>query len=152
MKQLLFYTIFSILFLNSFSQSLEGKWDGSFTAYLPLTTTVNTYYRNNIQLEIILDKDSTYTIYTYSGEPYARGHFADHKCEITYAMLSGDSLIMVETKVVQPENIKTCLKTMNLKIVKRKKYIALEGSWQTNTEDCDNKGEIKFLKKIIEKK
>ncbi|MES2848025.1 MAG: hypothetical protein V4685_03130 [Bacteroidota bacterium] len=148
MKQLLILMINSILFLNSSSQSLEGEWKGTYTAYFPSTTTVNKYYDNDIKIDIILNEDSTYTVYSYAGKPYARGHYADYKCEITCAILGDDNIMFVETKVVQPENGEACLKTMNLKIVKRKKSISLEGIWQANSSGCDNRGEINISKKL----
>lgn len=101
-----------------------------------------------MKIEIILNSDSTYAIYSYAGEPYARGHFSDHKCEISYTMLSEEDIFLVETKVLQPENTTSCLKKMNLKIIKRKKSISLEGTWQTNAGDCDNAGSITVSKKL----
>jgi hypothetical protein len=148
MKNLFLLTLFSTGFLNSFSQSLTGEWEGSFTAYFPSTTIVNGAYKNDMKIEFILNNDSTYTIYSYAGEPYARGNFTDHKCEVTYMILSDENIFLEETKVIQPENTTTCLKKMNLKIVKRKKNITLEGSWQTTYSNCDNKGEILLYKKL----
>jgi hypothetical protein len=37
---------------------------------------------------------------------------------------------------------------MNLKITKRKKIITMEGTWQTDSNDCDNRGEIRLSKKV----
>jgi hypothetical protein len=147
MRQLLLLSLFFLLWLDSFSQSLAGQWKGTFTAYLPFSTTVNDAYKNDMQLEIVLNQDSTYSIFSYAGEPYVLGHYSDHKCETTYIMLDDENIFIEETKVIEPQNAITCFKKMNLKIIKRKKYILLEGSWITNSSDCDNKGEIKLWKK-----
>ncbi len=148
MKRLLLVLLFFATGLNSFSQSLAGKWEGSFTAYFPSTTIVNGAYKNDMRIEIVLNPDSTYTIYSISGEPYAKGSYSDHNCETTYMMLDDENIFIEEIKVIQPPNTTTCLKKMNLKIIKQKKYIYLEGSWITNSSDCSNEGEIKLSKKL----
>ena len=137
-----------LLSLKSYSQNLQGEWKGTFTAYLPSTTIVNQYYKNEIKIEIVQNTDSTYSIFSYAGDPYVRGHHTDYKCEIAYIMVSDNAIILEEAKVVSPEGIKKCLKKMNLKIVTRKKSISLEGFWQTNSDGCNNEGEIRVSKKL----
>jgi hypothetical protein len=147
--KLIFIIISFLLFsVNSVSQSLEGIWKGTFTAYLPMTNTVNIYYENSIKVEIILNKDSTYGIYSYAGEPYARGSFTDYVCEMSSLMLDESTIFLKEIKVVKTPNKTTCFKSMNLKITKRKKIITMEGTWQTDSNECDNRGEIRLSKKV----
>jgi hypothetical protein len=148
MKHLLFFALLAGSFCNSFSQNLAGEWKGTFTAYLPSTKTVNQYYKNNITIEISLNKDSTYTIYSYAAEPYARGNHNNYKCEIAYLMVDDSNIILEEIGVIEPGDKTVCFKKMNFKIVPGKKRISLEGSWQTNSSDCDNRGEITLSKKL----
>lgn len=149
MKRSLFLIFLFLQGLNSYSQSLVGEWKGDFTAYLPLVKTVNEYYKNPFSIEVLLNEDSTYTIYSYASEPYDRAHISKHKCQVNYLMLSKDVIFLEEIKAVEPENIKTCYKKMNLKIIKKKKEIIMEGTWLTNTPDgCDNEGRIYLSKRL----
>jgi hypothetical protein len=148
MRLIFVLALLFLVFLKSYSQNLQGEWKGTFTAYLPSTTIVNQYYKNEITIEIIQNTDSTYSIFSYAGDPYVRGHHTDYKCEIEYIMVSDNTIILEEAKVVSPEGVNKCLKKMNLKIVTRKKSISLEGSWQTNSGDCNNEGKIQVSKKL----
>ena len=148
MKSILFIITYCFVTVNVFSQSLEGVWKGSFTAYLPMTKTVNNYYENNLKIEFLLNKDSTYSIYSYAGEPYTRGGFTDYVCDMSYLMIDENNIFLKEIGIVKTPNKITCLKSMNLKISQRKKNITMEGVWQTDSNDCDNRGEIRLSRKL----
>ena len=148
MKTLVLIFGYLLFNLNSFSQSLAGIWKGTYTAYLPLTKTVNEYYKNTLKIEFLLNSDSSYLIYSYSQIPYGNGSGAENKCEIVKLSTTDDNVVLLETKVIDSKDKLVCLKKMELKLIKHKKTLTLEGKWTSSSPDCDDRGSIYLYKKL----
>jgi hypothetical protein len=68
-------------------------------------------------------------------------------CKVQYQRKSADSLYLEETQVLKPKNAtQACFQKMYLKIRREKKLTILEGTWKSEG-DCNNSGNIKFIKK-----
>ena len=143
--------IFStFLFFQSFSQSLEGEWKGSY-AYAK-----QTYFsdfdmpvdkKSPIKLYFKLNTDSSYSIYSYSKGKDIAGKDTIVVCKVLYKKTSSDSLYLEETAVLKPSNAEpACFQKMYLKIKREKKLTILEGTWKSEGE-CNSSGKIKFTKK-----
>jgi hypothetical protein len=150
MKAISTLIFFTCLSLQSFSQSLEGEWKGSFTygkrVYfsdydMPVDIS------NSISLYFKLNKDSSYTVYSYSRGKDVAGKDTIVVCKVLYRKTSPDSLYLEETEVLKPANAEAaCFQKMYLKIKKEKKLTVLDGTWQTEKE-CKDSGKIKFIRK-----
>lgn len=130
------------------AQSLQGNWKGSYTALTPKTDVVNVTTFNDISLDISVNSDSTYSITSISVSPYDHGDITKHKCSVQYYNTGSDLLLINEIKVLDPANGDFCLKHMSLQIIKRKKKIELVGAWYTTSPTCNDRGDVRFYKKI----
>jgi hypothetical protein len=142
-----------IITLNVYSQSLEGIWKGSFTARFPGIETVNSAWLNKMKVEIVLNPDSTYSVYTHSGDPFVRGDYTNRICRANYLMDS-TSLFLQESVVLSPANGTACFKSMTLSLTVKKNTMSLIGPWVSSSSTCNDNGEIsltKVLKPIVKK-
>jgi hypothetical protein len=143
MKAITTFILFIFLSFLSFSQSLEGEWKGSFTTEWDIPIDI----ASPIKLYFKINKDSSYAVYSYS-----KGHDVNGKdtivvCKVQYQRKSADSLYLEETQVLKPKNAtQACFQKMYLKIRREKKLTILEGTWKSEG-DCNNSGNIKFIKK-----
>jgi hypothetical protein len=143
MKGISTLILFIFISLQCFSQSLEGEWKGYFTRELDIPVDIT----SPIKLYFKLNKDSSYTVFSYS-----KGHDADGNdtivvCKVLYRKTSADSIYLEESQVLKPKKApNACLQKMYLKIRREKKLTILEGTWQTEKE-CKGTGKIKFIKK-----
>jgi hypothetical protein len=83
----------------SFSQSLEGEWRGSFTdaTIAESKTPFALYFK--------LEKDSSYTVYTYTQTYEAwDGAYLTVVCQATCNIISTDSVLIEEFKQVKPKS------------------------------------------------
>ncbi len=142
--------LFIILSQQTFSQSLEGEWKGSFTygkgaSFSDFDMPVNT--SSPVSLYFKLNKDSSYNVYSYSRGKNIAGKDTIIVCKVLYRKTAPDSLYLEETNVLKPLNAEpACFQKMYLKIKREKKFTILEGIWESEI-DCDNSGKIKFIKK-----
>lgn len=140
MKLLSIITFILFQFHNSYSQTLEGKWEGSFS-------NSYTYTEAPILLYFTLSKDSIYEIYSCSLIPDHPNHNTNVICKVLYKLSGSDSLYLEETQVIKPTNIKPpCFQKMFLKIFRTKKTTVLEGTWESKIDACNDYGTIKFKK------
>lgn len=151
MKLLLTVLSFSLFNYSSFSQSLEGEWNGSFTyAYVDPNMPYYTFQKDQspIKITFVLNSDSSYSVYSYSNGPNSRGRDTTYVCTVFYKKISTDSVYLEEMRMVKPENVPhDCMQKMYLKLDKRKKGLTLEGTWKTNPNTCSSSGEIRLFRK-----
>ena len=133
-------SILAITFLfssHSFSQSLAGEWKGGFNHgdYLFRPTP--------FALHISLNKDSTYRIYSYSwfestGETVVS--------DVSYKMISTDSIWLEETKQVKPKKKTGCPQRFFLALKTKDGKMMMEGTWSmVPGKDCDRAMGTVFL-------
>ena len=150
MKPISTLVLFIFLSLQSFSQSLEGEWKGSYTygkgsSFSDFDMPVN--INSPISLYFKLNKDSSYNVYSYSKGKNIAGKDTIVVCKVLYSKTAPDSLYLEETQVLKPLNAEpACFQKMYLKIKREKRLTLLEGTWESEI-DCDNSGKIKFIKK-----
>lgn len=140
--------IYSLLLsCSSISQSFEGEWKGAFETLSYNSSTKSSFFSNDhnlIRLRFTLNKDSSYTVYSFSDERITNG------AKITViAQLSGrvykDSLYLEEVAIIGPKDLpRQCPQKMFLKRKVRKKITELRGIWVSNSDDCDYSGTIYF--------
>jgi len=125
MKFLSVLAIGFLFFNQSFSQSLEGEWKGSFTdaSIAELTTTFALYFTPK--------KGGSYKVHTYTRVKEPDGISLIIVCEATCTIISADSIVLEEIKQVKPKSSQTDhLQRIYLTIrVKDNKKI-MEGWWE----------------------
>lgn len=142
MKTIAAMLLFIFLSLRCFSQSLEGEWKGSFTTDFDIIE-----FPNPIKLYFVLNKDSSYTVYSYSLGQDDKRRDTIIVCKVLYNKISEDSLYLEEIQVLKPINkTQTCFQKMYLKIKRKENSIMLEGTWESEKE-CYSSGKIRFTKK-----
>lgn len=140
--------LFVSLSFNSNSQILKGDWQGLFVAdnkEIP------------INLEFILNPDSTYTVYSFTKVYNPHGKDYVITCRVTYELLPHDSIYLEEKETIEPYFDKSnCFQKMYLRIKRLKSGIILDGQWETSSPNCLPSGSIYFQrpkkKKIKNKK
>jgi hypothetical protein len=144
MKTISTLILFIFISLQSFSQTLEGEWRGSYdivsnSPYPSVDMPITLYF--------VLNKDSSYTIFSYS---WGRDKWGDDTivvCQVLYKMTSANSIYLEETQVLRPEKAKpACFQKMYLNIRREDKLSILEGTWKSENK-CNSSGKIKFIKK-----
>jgi len=130
----------SVLLLNSvsFSQSLEGEWKGSYDNYDHTT--------HKIILHFTLNKDQSYTVYSYTPDLKGDGSESVLICSVSFKKTGRNSFRLEETALVKPVGAKGgCKQRFDLRLVKYKKEQKLEGSWRSADKECDaGFGAIRF--------
>ena len=140
MKTTLLFLFVFLISLSGFSQSLEGEWNGSYTYNSPYD--IRHPNPTRIRLKFILNKDSSYTVFSNSDDLDF-----NYVYSVTYKRISPDSIYLREQRIIEPTNVKVSnLQEMHLKIDQRKKSIALVGEWVSRTW-INHRGEINFIKK-----
>ena len=139
--------IFIFLSFQSFSQSLEGEWRGSYDieyglSYPKITRPITLYF--------VLNKDSSYTIYSYSRGKDIDGSDTIVVCKVAYKLVYKKtrlrSLYLEETQILRPVNAPiTCFQKMYLDVRREDKLSILAGTWKSE-DDCNNNGKIRFTK------
>ena len=145
-------TFFSLLISSygSFSQSLEGEWKGSFKYYERIKGDplgyVSLVDETPFRLKFILNSDSSYMVYSYTPwpNPDSRDTIVN---AVLFKKLTNDSIYLQEIRTIKPENDKSdCWQVMRLKLIKRKRTDALEGTW-TSLGRCELAGEMILSRK-----
>jgi hypothetical protein len=140
MKTTLLFLLVFLISLSGFSQSLEGEWNGSYTYNSPYDIRYPNPTR--IRLKFILNKDSSYTVFSNSDDVDF-----NYVYSVTYKRISPDSIYLQEQRIIEPANAKVSnLQEMHLKIDQRKKSTVLRGEWISRTW-LNHRGEISFAKK-----
>src|SRR5687767_3668730 len=112
MKSIVLFITGSVLTLSTFCQTLQGQWVGSFVYH------IDRYHINNypITLDITLNSDSTYNIRSHFKGLTNDNVFTTITSSIMYKVISPDSIIMQELRILNPANgAKHELKKMYLK-------------------------------------
>jgi hypothetical protein len=127
MKPICVFLFIFLISLHCFSQSLEGDWKGTFTSLNPdLNTQLPFANGGFFNLKFILNKDGSYTVYSY--------YKADttHVYEVSYKRISQDLILLQETKILKPEHDQMikCLLKMSLRIIQKKKSMELKGDFK----------------------
>jgi hypothetical protein len=144
MKLISILVLFIFISCQCFSQSLEGEWKGSYDIDLDVPVSLT----RPIKLYFVLNKDSSYKVYSYS-----KGKDLDRRdtiivCKVLYNRISEDSLYLEEIEVLKPTNPgESCHQKMYLKIKRKDKSLLLEGTWQSVKKECSSSGQIRFTKK-----
>lgn len=136
------------LSLLSFSQSLEGEWRGSYDIEYSMPFQKTT---RPISLYFVLNKDSSYTIYSYSGGKDINGNDTVVVCKVAYKVKYKRgkirSLYLEETEVLKPLNAQpACFQKIYLDVRNEDSLSTLTGFWKSGG-DCNNNGKIRFTKK-----
>ena len=140
MKITLLFLFVFLFSLSGFSQSLEGEWNGSYTYNSPYD--IRHPNPTRIRLKFILNKDSSYTVFSNSDDL----DFS-YVYSVAYKRISPDSIYLQEQRIIEPANTKVSnLQEMHLKIEHRKKSSVLAGEWVSRTW-INYRGEISFAKK-----
>ena len=143
MKPISTLILFIFLSLQSFSQSLEGEWRGSYyiefgIGYPTITHPITLYF--------VLNKDSSYTIYSYSKGKDVDGNDTIVVCKVVSKKTSAHSLYLEETQVLRPVDAPVaCFQKMYLDISKEDKLSILSGTWKSESY-CNHSGKISFTK------
>lgn len=148
MKRLILIIFFGLLSAISFSQSLAGDWEGVFETTKPEPYMGHAEFTaTSIKLQFIVNKDSSYTVFSYTRGLEHHGHDTTVICKVT-GEFGKDSVYLREVTVVLPANYpSTCLMEMFLKISRNKKDVELRGVWVSVGDNCDSSGLIYFFKK-----
>ena len=149
MKELLLYLHFILLPSICFSQTLEGDWKGKYyvTSNNGYSTPFSTAERAmEIKLRFILNKDSSYIVFSYSGGRNSKNEDTTVICNVV-GQLTPDSVYLEEIELLMPKDISPmCFQKMYLRIIKRKKMTELRGLWKSESP-CNSEGTISFWKK-----
>jgi len=125
-----------------FSQSLEGEWEGTYDIDFGLPDM----FATPTKLVFVLDKDSSYKVYSYSKGKDINNRDTIIVCKVLYNRVSEDSLYLEETEVLKPAYAKQdCLQKMKLRVKRRNRSIQLTGTWQS--AECNTHGQIRLTKK-----
>lgn len=139
----IFFSLGCFLFaLNTFSQSLQGIWDGSFTYYMGGTRLPSPGSDVPLMLKFELNTDSSYKITSITDRGYD-----EVTCGVFCRRLNGDSVILQEMRVIKSAGENKDFLLMNLKIIRRKKSVYLEGIWANISTPTIPRGEISLYKK-----
>ena len=151
MKKLILLTLVILFSAQSFSQSLEGVWEGKFVTCqrgsalynVPIDTT-------SIKLRFIPDGHNSYDVYSVTRDTVSSYREITVICKMVYKLQKG-SILLEETEVIDPKNYETpCFQKMKLKIKKQGEIIRLEGTWTNDlSKDCRDSGIIYFEKLIV---
>ena len=145
MKFFLSLIILYFISTNCYSQLLEGKWKGRCTIDY---NGREIYSYSEIELDFILSKDSTYSVYSYSLGHTARKEDMKITCKVYYELFAKDSVYLEEIEITDPPDANPkCLRKMYLKIITKNKKIKLEGVWEDYTNQCAAYGEINLWRK-----
>ncbi|MES2431540.1 MAG: hypothetical protein V4556_11420 [Bacteroidota bacterium] len=141
MKFILLTLLCTSLFFAGFCQTFLGEWSGSFTDNLNDNYSYKEY---PIKLYFVLNKDSSYKVYSYS-----KGFDTIVVCNLSYVLSGKDSIYLEETKIVQPNTAvsNVCLQKMSLRFSKNKQSFALNGFWECSSGKEYGYGNINFIKK-----
>lgn len=143
MKTISTLILFIFLSLQSFSQSLEGEWRGSYYIEFGIDYPTITH---PITLYFVLNKDSSYTIYSYSKGKDVDGNDTIVVCKVVYKKTSARSLYLEETQVLRPIDAPaTCFQKMYLDVRREDKLSILTGTWKSESY-CNHNGKIRFTK------
>lgn len=143
MRSLSTLVLFIFISCPCFSQSLEGEWKGSYDIDFDVPVSIG----RPIKLYFVLNKDSSYKVYSYSKGKDGDGRDTIIVCKVLYKRTAEDSLYLEEIEVLKPKNAgQNCFQKMYLKIKRKDRSILLEGTW-TSTKECFGTGQIRFTKK-----
>lgn len=124
--------------IQSHSQLLQGRWEGTFS---------DNYGKYPIYLDFILNGDTTYSVYSYSTGFTLTGKDTSITCLVYYELISQDSLYLEEIEVVGSEKYRSaCFQKMYLKITRKEDRIKISGRWKSSSTNCDLSGKITFHK------
>jgi hypothetical protein len=141
MKPVIILALFIFTSLSCFSQQLEGEWKGSFT-------NNNSDTKYPIALYFNLTKDSTYNIFSYSKGADYPGQDILVVCQVSYKIISNDSIYLEETKILKPKKMKSAnLQKMFFKIITNGELIKLQGTWQEVSNESREFGTITLTRK-----
>ncbi len=144
MKKLLLLSLVFACCIPLYAQSLEGEWRGSYYSNSDIGITG---ISNPITLYFVLNKDSSYNIFSYSRGYDAAGNDTVVVCKVRYKKTAVNSFCLEETQVLLPKDAPaSCFQSMTLELSKTKKMTVLEGTWKTD-KACGSSGSIKFVKK-----
>ncbi len=143
MKFFFFTYLFVLSFFTGSSQSLAGEWSGSFTDDKYDSYPLKEPRIIPIKLYFVLNKDSSYNVYSYSS-----GYDTTVVSEVGYELIGEDSIYLEEKKVLLPKKIEIgCFQKMFLKIHKKKNTIYLRGEWECINGKTWSSGTMRFSKK-----
>ena len=133
-----------VQYLNA--QSLQGTWVGKFNNKQNRIEFKSPTHKK-IKLKIILNLDSSYTVYCYSKDSFAGSNLnVVSKASLTFVNLA--ELYIKEYGYVQNINGNADnFKEMHLFIKSRENKQFLEGTWQYPLTQYFNGGDIKFVKR-----
>lgn len=150
MKELILYLHLILLPSICFSQSLVGDWKGKYfiTSNDGYSTPSSIADKSiEIKLRIILNEDSSYSVFSYSGGRNLKNKDTTVICNVIGQLIK-DSVYLEEIEVLMPKNITPmCFQKMYLKIIRRKKVTELRGLWKNEYGNCNSGGTISFWKK-----
>jgi hypothetical protein len=142
LRVLLVAVLLTYFAASSYSQKITGVWKGTFESG---SNGTNKY---PINLNVLLNADSTYTIYSYSWAVKTDGSDTVCVCSVDYKFLCKDSLYLEEQRMILPQNpVYNCLQKMYLMLKVRKNILELKGTWKTTDSNCEDSGYISFYKK-----
>jgi hypothetical protein len=144
----LFLSLLSIFVTKaSHAQELEGEWYGSFKYKYDAISIPPAL----INLKFVLNKDSTYTIYSYTAFDYykkKKQYFDTSICLVHMERLTADSIILEEKKHLSPiADSPNCFQKMYLKISFDNDQSLLSGTWESPDPKCGGLGNISFIRR-----
>lgn len=144
----LFLILISVFITGSaHAQELEGEWYGSFKYKYDAISIPPTI----INLEFVLNRDSTYTIYSYTPFEYykkRKQYYDTIICLVHIERLAADSIILKEIKYLSPIAYSpVCLMKMYLKISYDNDNNLLSGTWESPYPKCGGLGNISFVRR-----
>ena len=140
MKILLLLGILVFNYSQCFTQSLEGEWKGS-------CIFDKSEEKLPYALFFVLQKDSSYKIFSYSKGIDNLGTEVTAVCEVTYKIIGVDSIYLEETKQIKPkQKLSNCFAKMTFKIIKSEKLISMSGPWESISKECKDFGTMVLTK------
>jgi hypothetical protein len=150
MKRLISLLALVFIIGSTFCQSLEGDWKGK---YVTMVNGLSIFPRDmendmtDIKLRFLFNKDSTYTVYSFTKLPRAGQSDTTIVCKLV-GNVSKDSVYLEEIEVVLPVNYpQGCFQKMFLRIREKKKFTEMNGVWASTGDKCQSSGTIYFKRK-----
>ena len=133
------------------SQSLEGDWKGKYESsqIVQFAPTIPGITPNSvsISLKFILNKDSSYSVFSFTKGLNLTIPDTTVVCRVI-GQFRNDSLYLEEVQMLLPIGVPpSCFQKMFLKINKKKKLTELRGTWGAISANCNSSGTVYFWKK-----
>jgi hypothetical protein len=140
MKHTIVFLLFLFFSCQTFSQTLEGEWEGLYKYEI-------SNFGSRIKLRFVLNKDSSYSVLSYTHGYNSLDYGIAFVCKVRCKYFGSDSILLEESRLIKPTNYDFWdFKKLSLKTKADKNVITLEGVWETISRKHKEGGAVMFTK------